>query len=125
MFTCPLGAAMGVVTVPRLPPPRPPQGARAGDVEARLDGSSSRPVAPIEPLMDLGGGGLAPPGPLQPVFDEAAPRSVSSLTGGTAYLHCVVHHLGGGSRLRGCVIVGKASSMGEASVACGTTNFHD
>ncbi|XP_045136946.1 zwei Ig domain protein zig-8-like isoform X1 [Portunus trituberculatus] len=91
------GAAMGVVTVPRLPPPRPPQGARAGDVEARLDGSSSRPVAPIEPLMDLGGGGLAPPGPLQPVFDEAAPRSVSSLTGGTAYLHCVVHHLGGGS----------------------------
>ncbi|KAK8386221.1 hypothetical protein O3P69_010728 [Scylla paramamosain] len=93
----PEGAAVGVVTVPRLPPPRPPQGARHADVEARLDGSSSRPVAPIEPLMDLGGGGAAPPGPLQPVFDEAAPRSVSSLTGGTAYLHCVVHHLGGGS----------------------------
>ncbi|KAK8386332.1 hypothetical protein O3P69_010776 [Scylla paramamosain] len=72
-------------------------GARRADVQARLDDSSSRPVAPIEPLMDLGGRGAAPPGPLQPVFDEAAPRSVSSLSGGTAYLHCVVHHLGGGS----------------------------
>ncbi|XP_050709671.1 zwei Ig domain protein zig-8-like [Eriocheir sinensis] len=73
------------------------RGARLSEESGRLGGSSSRPVAPIEPLLELGGGGLAPPGPLQPVFDEAAPRRVSTLTGGTAYLHCVVHHLGGGS----------------------------
>ncbi|KAK8725458.1 hypothetical protein OTU49_010869, partial [Cherax quadricarinatus] len=32
--------------------------------------------------------------PLHPVFDEAAPRNVSSLTGNSAYLHCLVHNLG-------------------------------
>ncbi|XP_071537917.1 limbic system-associated membrane protein-like [Panulirus ornatus] len=62
-----------------------------------LSGSSSSPVEPIKPLLDLssgGAGGSSLTMPLHPVFDEAAPRNVSSLTGNAAYLHCLVHNLG-------------------------------
>ena len=62
-----------------------------------LSGSSSSPVEPIKPLLDLSkyqgpGGGLTMPP--HPVFDEAAPRNVSALNDNAAYLHCLVHNLG-------------------------------
>ncbi|XP_045136817.1 zwei Ig domain protein zig-8-like [Portunus trituberculatus] len=61
-----------------------------------LSDSSSSPVEPIKPLLDLS---LGDPScsltvPLHPVFDEAAPYNVSAMTGNTAYLHCLVHNLG-------------------------------
>ncbi|XP_069178495.1 uncharacterized protein [Procambarus clarkii] len=62
-----------------------------------LSGSSSSPVEPIKPLLDLSSGAAGASVltmPLHPVFDEAAPRNVSSLTGNSAYLHCLVHNLG-------------------------------
>ncbi|XP_042243412.1 uncharacterized protein LOC121880321 [Homarus americanus] len=62
-----------------------------------LSGSSSSPVEPIKPLLDLSSGstgGSPLTMPLHPVFDEAAPRNVSSLTSNAAYLHCLVHNLG-------------------------------
>ncbi|KAK4287156.1 hypothetical protein Pmani_039768 [Petrolisthes manimaculis] len=51
---------------------------------------------PIQPSLNLSGiddGSLTRRRP-RPVFDEAAPREVSGLTGTAAYLHCLVHHLG-------------------------------
>lgn len=61
-----------------------------------LSDSSSSPVEPIKPLLDLSlgdtSGSLTVP--LHPVFDEAAPYNVSAMTGNTAYLHCLVHNLG-------------------------------
>lgn len=61
-----------------------------------LSDSSSSPVEPIKPLLDLSLGD--PNGsltvPLHPVFDEAAPHNVSSMASNTAYLHCLVHNLG-------------------------------
>lgn len=61
-----------------------------------LSDSSSSPVEPIKPLLDLSlgdtSGSLTVP--LHPVFDEAAPFNVSAMTGNTAYLHCLVHNLG-------------------------------
>lgn len=58
----------------------------------QLSGSSSSPVEPIKPLLQLGGrgGGVLPQ---HPVFDDAAPRNLSGLAGSAAYLHCVVHNL--------------------------------
>lgn len=58
----------------------------------QLSGSSSSPVEPIKPLLQLGGrgGGVLPQ---HPVFDEAAPKNLSGLTGSAAYLHCLVHNL--------------------------------
>lgn len=58
----------------------------------QLSGSSSSPVEPIQPLLQLGGrgGGVLPQ---HPVFDDAAPRNLTGLTGSAAYLHCVVHNL--------------------------------
>ena len=63
---------------------------------ASMSDSSSSPVEPIKPLLDLS---LGDPScsltvPLHPVFDEAAPYNVSAMTGNTAYLHCLVHNLG-------------------------------
>nr|XP_027234337.1 uncharacterized protein LOC113825700 [Penaeus vannamei] len=62
-----------------------------------LSGSSSTPVEPIKPLLDLSAGGGAANRfftlPSYPVFDEAAPRNVSGLAGNTVYLHCLVHNL--------------------------------
>jgi len=60
--------------------------------KVQLSGSSSSPVEPIKPLLQLGGrgGGVLPQ---HPVFDEAAPRNLSGLTGSAAYLHCLVHNL--------------------------------
>ncbi|XP_069158577.1 zwei Ig domain protein zig-8-like [Procambarus clarkii] len=62
----------------------------------KLGGSSSTPVEPIKPLLELSLGD--PSGsltvPLHPVFDHAAPRNVSAMTDNTAYLHCLVHNLG-------------------------------
>ncbi|KAK8385920.1 hypothetical protein O3P69_010581 [Scylla paramamosain] len=59
-------------------------------------GSSSSPVEPIRPLLDLTSGTTGEPQvtPPLPIFDEAAPRNVSELTGNAAYLHCIVHNLG-------------------------------
>ncbi|XP_050725853.1 zwei Ig domain protein zig-8-like [Eriocheir sinensis] len=61
-----------------------------------MSDSSSSPVEPIKPLLDLSlgdsSGSLTVP--LHPVFDEAAPLNVSAMTGNTAYLHCLVHNLG-------------------------------
>lgn len=67
-----------------------------GKPGASLSDSSSSPVEPIKPLLDLSlgdsSGSLTVP--LHPVFDEAAPLNVSAMTGNTAYLHCLVHNLG-------------------------------
>lgn len=67
-----------------------------GNIGMRLDGSSSSPVEPIKPLLDLSsvGEGASQAVPPYPMFDEAAPRNVSGLTGNAAYLHCIVHNLG-------------------------------
>ncbi|XP_063593941.1 zwei Ig domain protein zig-8-like [Penaeus indicus] len=67
-----------------------------GSIGMRLDGSSSSPVEPIKPLLDLSseGEGASQAAPPYPMFDEAAPRNVSGLTGNAAYLHCIVHNLG-------------------------------
>ncbi|CAL4065147.1 unnamed protein product [Meganyctiphanes norvegica] len=82
----------------RLQPGYTSQGSRSSDSGGRhLSGSSSSPVEPIKPLLDLtryqspGGGLTMPP---HPVFDKAAPRNVSSLSDNAAYLHCLVHNLG-------------------------------
>ncbi|CAL4151920.1 unnamed protein product [Meganyctiphanes norvegica] len=73
------------------------QGSRTDSGGHHLSGSSSSPVEPIKPLLDLSryqnhGGGLTMPP--HPVFDEAAPKNVSSLSDTAAYLHCLVHNLG-------------------------------
>ncbi|XP_050725854.1 zwei Ig domain protein zig-8-like [Eriocheir sinensis] len=59
-------------------------------------GSSSSPVEPIRPLLDLSSHTTGEPqvSPPVPIFDDAAPRNVSELTGNAAYLHCLVHNLG-------------------------------
>ncbi|XP_064115478.1 zwei Ig domain protein zig-8-like [Macrobrachium nipponense] len=62
-----------------------------------LSGSSSSPVEPIKPLLDLSNSGSEDEDgetPPYPIFDEAAPRNISSMTGNAAYLHCLVHNLG-------------------------------
>ncbi|CAL4092844.1 unnamed protein product, partial [Meganyctiphanes norvegica] len=67
------------------------------ELSVNLSGSSSSPVQPIKPLLDLSkyqgpdGGLTMPP---HPVFDEAAERNVSALNDKAAYLHCLVHNLG-------------------------------
>ncbi|XP_018012302.1 uncharacterized protein LOC108669471 [Hyalella azteca] len=58
----------------------------------QLSGSSSSPVEPIKPLLQLGGRGGSVL-PQHPVFDDAAPKNLTGLTGSAAYLHCVVHNL--------------------------------
>ncbi|XP_064094808.1 zwei Ig domain protein zig-8-like [Macrobrachium nipponense] len=64
-------------------------------LEANLSGSSSSPVQPIKPLLDLnsgyfeGGNSIAS----LPMFDAATPRNVTFLAGQSAYLHCLVHNL--------------------------------
>ncbi|XP_053655945.2 uncharacterized protein [Cherax quadricarinatus] len=62
----------------------------------KLDGTSSTPVEPIKPLLELAlgdtSGSLTVP--LHPVFDQAAPRNVTAMTDNSAYLHCLVHNLG-------------------------------
>ncbi|XP_066969844.1 immunoglobulin superfamily member 10-like isoform X2 [Macrobrachium rosenbergii] len=60
-----------------------------------LSGSSSSPVEPIKPLLELGVGEEGAPliVPPHPVFDEATPKNVSGLAGNAAYLHCLVHNL--------------------------------
>nr|XP_053652364.1 uncharacterized protein LOC128702216 isoform X2 [Cherax quadricarinatus] len=70
---------------------------KIGSSYTALSDSSSSPVEPIKPLLDLSSGAARTSilsMPLRPVFDEAAPRNVSSLTGNSAYLHCLVHNLG-------------------------------
>ena len=67
-----------------------------------LNGSSSSPVQPIEPLLKLGSKGQLDstrPGiglslPPNPIFDESTPKNVSALKDNSAYLHCLVHSLG-------------------------------
>lgn len=60
-----------------------------------LSGSSSSPVEPIQPLLNMGSsssGALALPP--NPIIDKATPRNVTGLQDNTAYLHCLVHNLG-------------------------------
>ncbi|XP_069937441.1 uncharacterized protein [Cherax quadricarinatus] len=66
------------------------------NLEMALSGSSSSPVEPIRPLLDLSGseeGEVQSEDP-QPRFDQSAPHNVSGLTGTAAYLHCLVLNLG-------------------------------
>ncbi|XP_064095210.1 uncharacterized protein LOC135207413 [Macrobrachium nipponense] len=64
-------------------------------LEVNLSGSSSSPVQPIKPLLDLGSGYVegGQGNPSHPTFDAATPKNVSFLAGQSAYLHCLVHNL--------------------------------
>ncbi|XP_066986885.1 zwei Ig domain protein zig-8-like [Macrobrachium rosenbergii] len=65
------------------------------DVYDDLELSSESPEEPIRPLIPMSATGATGTFvlPSQPVFDEAAPKNVSAITGNSAYLHCVVHNL--------------------------------
>lgn len=78
--------------------PPPPPTPKALSVQTFFNPSHilNSAAEPIQPSLNLSGvddGGLTRRRP-RPVFDEAAPREVSGLTGTAAYLHCLVHHLG-------------------------------
>ncbi|XP_068220048.1 zwei Ig domain protein zig-8-like [Palaemon carinicauda] len=64
-------------------------------LEVNLSGSSSSPVQPIKPLLDLSSGYVegGDGNPSLPTFDAATPKNASFLAGQSAYLHCLVHNL--------------------------------